>query len=93
MVLWYHLNLTTGCVGSGPFGRCRPRLAIARNLSRVTGYKLQSDLQMIATCSENGSAWEKLNCKMRSTAIVPGFGLLSKRYGVYCGQMLLVWGL
>lgn len=42
---------------------CRPHSAVACSLLRDTGYKLRSDLQIVAICTEIGDAWEQLSCE------------------------------
>lgn len=56
-------------------------------------YELQSDLQVAGTCAGLEGAWERLSANRGWLQLVPGLGLLSKRYGACQGQMLLVQGL
>ena len=69
-----------------------PRSAAACFPSRVTQHKLQSDLQMAATCAGLGGAQERPSCKPMLAAASARPGPLSKGMGILRPN-LLVWGL
>ena len=55
VVGWWCSNMVCGCTQGtqvlGLPGRCMPRSVTACVLSRITQHKLQSDVQMAATCA------------------------------------------
>lgn len=70
--------LSTRWLVLGPLRRgfgCRPRSAAAAcALPRATWYELQSGLQLVATFSGLGGAWERLSCGPRPAPTSAGFG-------------------
>ena len=65
------------------------RSATACVLSRVIQHKLQSNLQLAATCVGLGSAQGRPSCVPRLAAASAGSGEVNERYRAHWSQMLL----
>ena len=67
----------------GPPGRYRPKSDTTYVLSWINQQKLQSDLQMAATCAELGGVQERPSCEPRLAAASAGpWGHLVKCTGL-----------
>lgn len=61
-----------------PLGRCRPISAATCVLPGATWHELQNGLQIIASCTGLGGAWERLSCEVKPAATSSSRELLHK---------------
>ena len=59
------LKLDTRCIGPGASWEVKVKFSATCALPEATQHELQSNLQMVATCSGLGCAWVWPSCELR----------------------------